>query len=552
MEKIRFIFSVILLFFIINCFGESFTIVKNSATEYISSHFEGTSKFWVTELKIVGEMNGEDVHFIKEIATSENNGNLTTLDLSEASFVDVDELEKVFDGKEINETYSSSSIYNGLKYRYHDVYKKYLGDDKYDTYYFGYHIVWKDVYPGYSQFKLLTVEKIDINSICGHFFEGCDKLTSVVLPSNTTGIGIYAFAACTNLNILNITDGVRFIGAYAFQGCAKKQEIILPTGLTSIGSYAFDGCTALSSIVIPDNVKTMGSYIFQNCIGLKSAKLTDNLETIPWGLFYKCKNLNFVNIPRNCVDIQTYAFEGCGLDSIYLYDKVKQIGTNVFDGCPLKRVYITAEIPPSCGTMPFFQSGKERTLYVPSGCVERYSLSPAWREFEFIIEMQEFSNKKCEMPTISYTNNELVFYSETEGVSFISSITDTDIKTYSNNRIELSLTYNITVYAKKNGYEDSDIATATLCWMDAEPKSEGLCDDLSQIRAKALLIQTGNGQINIAGTEDGTKVYAYEINGLPIGSAISNNGHANLTTNLKHGSIAIIKIGEKNVKVVIK
>ena len=387
MKRIRLSFSIFLFFCIINCFGESVTIVKQSATEYISNHFEGTSRYWVTELKIVGEMNGKDAHFIKEIATSENNGNLTTLDLSEASFVDVDGLEEVFEGKELNKTYSSSSIYNGLRYGYHDVYKKYLGDDKYDTYYFGYHIVWEDVYPGYSQFKLVSVEKIDINSICGHFFEGCDKLTSVILPSNTTGIGKYAFAACTNLNIINITDGVRFIGDYAFQGCVKKQEIELPTGLTSIGSNAFDGCTALSSIVIPDNVKTMGSYIFQNCTGLKSAKLTDNLETVPWGLFYKCKNLKSVNIPLNCVEIQTYAFEGCGLDLIYFYDKVKQIGGNAFDGCPLKYVYITTENPPSCDTKPFFQSGEGITLFVPYGCTERYSLSPEWKDFEFILEM---------------------------------------------------------------------------------------------------------------------------------------------------------------------
>jgi len=166
--------------------------------------------------------------------------------------------------------------------------------------------------------------------------------------------------------------------------------------------------------------------------------------------------------------------------------------------------------------------------------------------------MQELNNKKCEKPIISYKNNELVFYSETEGVSFISTISDADIKTYSNNRIVLSLTYNITVYAKKNGYEDSDIATATLCWIDAEPKSEGLNDGISQIRAKALLIQTENGQITITGTDDGTKIYAYEINGLQVGSTICHNGRADITTNLKPGSIAIIKIGDRSVKVVIK
>ena len=103
---------------------------------------------------------------------------------------------------------------------------------------------------------------------------------------------------------------------------------------------------------------------------------------MPFGLFYKCKNLKSVNIPKNSVEIRTYAFYQCGMDSIFLYDKLNRIGTNVFDGCPLKCVYITAEMPPSCETKPFFQSGKGRTLYVPLGCVERYSLSPAWKEFE--------------------------------------------------------------------------------------------------------------------------------------------------------------------------
>lgn len=550
MEKNRFTFSVIFLFCVVSCLGESITIVKNSAKEYISSHFEGTSKFWVTELKIVGEMNGKDVLFIKEIATSEKNGNLTTLDLSEASFVDVDGLEEAFKGKEANKTYSSSSIYNGLTKNYHDVYKKYLGDDKYDTYYFGYHIVWEEVDHNFFRFELVSVEKIDINSICGHFFEGCDKLTSVILPSNTSGIGNNAFTNCTNLTTLNITDGVKFIGNYAFQGCAKLQEIKLPVGLTSIGSNAFDGCTALSSIVIPDNVKTMGAYIFQNCTGLKSAKLTDNLEIIPFGLFHKCKNLKAANIPQNCTKISTYSFQNCGLDSVIIPKSVKKIEESAFWNCPFTHgVYVMSEMPPEYDSKA---SRKNTTLYVPKGCIERYSLSPGWKEFGTILEMPELNNKKCEKPTISYTNNKLVFSSKTEGVSFISNISDTDIKTYSNNKIELSLTYNITVYAKKNGYEDSDIATATLCWIDTEPKSEGLSDGITQIHAKTLLIQTENGQISITGTDDGTKINAYEINGTQIGSAISYNGHATLTTNLKVGSIVIMKIGDKSVKVAIK
>jgi aspartate 1-decarboxylase len=91
-----------------------------------------------------------------------------------------------------------------------------------------------------------------------------------------------------------------------------------------------------------------------------------------------------------------------------------------------------------------------------------------------------------------------------------------------------------------------------LCWIDVEPKTEGLSDDIAQVRAKAVLIQSMDGQIAISGIDDGTRIYAYEVSGQQVGSAISHNGQANLTTNLKPGSIVIIKIGDRSVKATVK
>ena len=95
-------------------------------------------------------------------------------------------------------------------------------------------------------------------------------------------------------------------------------------------------------------------------------------------------------------------------------------------------------------------------------------------------------------------------------------------------------------------------AMAALCWIDVEPKTDGLSDDIAQVSAKAVLIQSMDGQIAISGIDDGTRIYAYEVSGQQVGSAISHNGQANLTTNLKPGSIVIIKIGERSVKTTIK
>ena len=552
MKRYQFVIKILLLiiaevFYTNETWAESFTITKGGE-EDLSDFFPETSRYFITDLKVIGEINTGDIKFIRSIARGD--GNLANLDLSEVTFVDAYGLGQLIQDYNIKKgtwfDYYSSVAQNFMRIPY--FWHEYEDNYDYNTY-IGYYISYSTS-GGILKFGIVQHTGFDI--IPNYMFRGCEKLKTVILPPHVTSIGSYAFYECKNLIKVSIPAHVTKIGDYAFKGCVKLQEIEFPQTLTSIGSNAFDGCTALSSIVIPDNVKTMGSYIFQNCTGLKSAKLTDNLETVPWGLFCKCKNLKSANIPRNCQDIRTYAFEGCGLDSIFLYDKVKQIGTNVFDGCPLKCVYITAEMPPSCEAKPFFQSGKGRTLYVPSGCVERYSLSPSWKEFEFILEMSELNNKKCEKPTVSYENNELVFYSETEDVSFVSTISDTDIKTYSSNKIVLSATYNITVYAKRNGYEDSEIATATLCWIDVDPKTEGLSNDVAQVRANAVLLQAENGHITITGVNDGTIISVFDINGIQVGLTTSRNGQANIPTSLQSGSIAIIKIGNRSVKVAIK
>lgn len=75
--------------------------------------------------------------------------------------------------------------------------------------------------------------------------------------------------------------------------------------------------------------------------------------------------------------------------------------------------------------------------------------------------------KKCATPTIRYDNKRLIFDCDTEGVEYVSEIKVADIGKYNDSEVALSATYEISVYATKNGYEDSDVATATLVWTGA-------------------------------------------------------------------------------------
>ena len=66
---------------------------------------------------------------------------------------------------------------------------------------------------------------------------------------------------------------------------------------------------------------------------------------------------------------------------------------------------------------------------------------------------------KCAKPTISFTNGELEFSCETEGVEFISEVTVSDAKKNYSNKVSLTGSYSVSVYATKAGYEDSEVAT---------------------------------------------------------------------------------------------
>ena len=316
-------------------------------------------------------------------------------------------------------------------------------------------------------------------------------------------------------------------------------EVVIPSEVighkvTSIGNHALYGCSSLTSVTIPNSVTDIGNYAFAFCSGLTSVTIPNSVTSIGESAFCECSSLTSITIPNSVTVIGIGAFEGIDLSTV-----ISQIKN------PFEINGITSN-----GKSFSYSSFNNATLYVPQGTIEMYQATEGWKDFSHIEELN--SSNMCATPTISYKNGKLSYNCETVGAECHTTITNDDIKSFDGNEIDLTVTYNISVYATKDGYFDSETAKATLCWIEVNPQNEGITTDVNQIAAKAVLIKANGGQLTIEGADDNTTITAYTIDGVQLGSAVSKNGVATINTNVSAGTVTIVKIGNKSVKVAMR
>ncbi len=401
--------------------------IKLEEAGTLPSKIGDTKKYKITNLKIMGEINGTDLRFIREMAGCDykgmgTEGKLVTLDLSEAKIVE------------------GGDFYYGY-YDYYDHHSYYYttSDDVIGDYAFS----------GCSSLTSLTLPS-SVTSIGGHAFEKCSGLTSLTLPSSVTSIGKFAFRYCRGLTSLTIPSGVTTIDYYAFADCRGLTSLTLPSSVTSIGGhafawcsgltsltlhssvtsigdYAFAWCSGLTSLTLPSSVTSIGGHAFESCSGLTSLTLPSSVTEIDWSAFERCNNLKECNclldsdletclayshddwtkipvdeikyyhngqeltkleIPSGVDKIGSYSFyKGVNLTSLTLPSSVTSIGSSAFEGCSgLTSVYVSWKSPLSIFASTFKDANTEKCiLYVPKGTYDDYWLSN-WGIFANIVE----------------------------------------------------------------------------------------------------------------------------------------------------------------------
>ena len=521
----RFLISFFFLSTVLSTINSQQVTFKVKTPGSLSSMIAESKKYSITNMKIVGEINSDDMRFIREMAGrnygedynyssiylgntyifgSKSQGSLEVLDLSEASFV--------------------------------------VGGN-------GYLYCKKN-----NWFIRLQLERDIVNDAQ---FARCEKLKKIILP----------------VNISEIRDG-------AFYECNNLEEVVLPSYVTKLGRSIFFR-TTIREISLGKYAEGMVGlrYVFDGAKDLKKIYL--NEENIHYkevdGVLYSADGDSLLLCPAGregvcCVAegtkvISEASFAGCNRLSIIQFpETVEKLDRDIFyadvyfsydyqQQCCPKSIFCYAETPPQCENdafSHFIQNTAQTTLYVPRDCKTVYEYAKGWGDFMVI---EEFSASPCPKPTISYTNGKLEFHCDVEGAEFVSDITDADIKTHHAASIPLSATYHISVYATAPGYDRSESTTATLCWIAFEPSMEGEIDNednVKEIAAIPVLIQADGNIINVQGAVDGTEISVYSLDGVKQGSVVAKNGITTISTNLQYGSTAIVRIGNKSVKVMIK
>lgn len=416
------------------------------------------------------------------------------------------------------------------------------------------------------------------------------KIVTAIIPSTVTTIGKNAFIS-SNIEYIDLPHSISRIEVNAFKNCKSLKHIEVPEK-TVCREGVFAGCSSLEEVHLPDDMESIYAGTFESCVSLKEIKLPENLKYMPeishyvgdrsefHGAFYGCTGLTKIVLPNSLQYIPPRCFVGCSnLETIDIGENVGNIGSDYssvwtyyngesFAGCNnIKNIVCRKPTPPYIpigdGKKYYdcFSDQLDKKLvkiYVPKESIELYQKANVWKEFWNYYPLEDYDNDdnkeqkgKCQNPIIELLEGKLVFSTITESAKCKVTISTDDVKSVildESNMIELCGIYKVSAYAYLDGFEDSEITTATLVWVNPTLKDNESANILNMDAKKAVLLKSDGNSITISGTENNEIIMLYTADGQLQDTVVANGYETAIGNGLTKNNLYIVKIGEKSIK----
>lgn len=263
----------------------------------LSSKMTNSKAYKITNLKVVGKVNSNDLTFLQTLARSRNGGNLAFLDLSEAQVVSGGYF---YDSDGLRIAGSADCLGNGIFYECNTLVSLKLPKNL------------KTI--AYKALSCPNLKEVcipaSVNYISRYAFDKAYDLDTVVIEDLKSWFEIdfgeensnplyYAKHLILNgeelKGTLFIPEGVQKIKQYAFSKNSNFTKVYLPKTLEEIADKAFWYAGGVQEVIMAENVKTIGYAAFENCSFLKSVTIPTSLS-IDGNAFWGCDKLEAVNI----------------------------------------------------------------------------------------------------------------------------------------------------------------------------------------------------------------------------------------------------------------
>lgn len=492
----------------------------------LSNIIQSDKMYKITNLKITGSLNADDIRFIRKMAGCYYNGNGSKYD-GHLQYLDLGSLNQI-------SYVHSFEVYDENGYR------STLNDC---------------LFPLAYLYNLKTVVLPDLYKDYNFSLMGCRNLTTAKMPDNLEKIGNNTFKDCSSLVDISLSPTITSIGEYAFSGCSSLTDIQIPVNVTYIGQYAFYGCSSLKGINVPTDFVNISASTFENCANLQYFFNYNYIESIGDRAFAGCSKLSWIaNLLLGTPSIGTYVFENCkSLKSVRVPENIKTLPLGMFKGCnKLESFYFKGGVPT---TLSEALIPTTCIIYVPTEYLQDYK-DALGADYKYVYTWNPNGSgdgdkpiTKCITPTVSYESGELKFACETAGAKYHYTISDKDMATDAyceNGKVALSAAYEISVYATADGYSASEKAQATLYWLNANLKD---ATNINMAKTRGVVASAHDGIVSVSGLDNGEEVKFYAADGKFIGQAVAANGTASYAVS---EALVIAKVGNNSIKIAMK